>query len=95
MYTRRKTQSLFPIDTLLSNRTSLLSIVPELESPSTLLAVPGFEDKKRPVSEITEILDENSSSHEDEDDLSEFEEDSEGWSFESVRCLRPSSLILT
>lgn len=87
MFSRGKTQGLFPIDTQLSNRSSLLSIVPELESPSTFLEVPGLHllDKKRPVSEVTEIFDEDGE-HSD-GDLSEFEEDSEGWNFESVRII--------
>lgn len=76
MFTRGKMQSLFTIDTSLANRVSLLSIVQEVDTPTN----PDKEMKHpmaRPVSEITEIL--------DEDDMSDFEEYSdEALSFVSV-----------
>jgi hypothetical protein len=80
MYSRGKPQPIFSIDTQIANRMSQLSIVPELDTPATFLEVGGERQFEigRPVSEVTEILDEES------DDLSEFEEDSEGLSFESV-----------
>lgn len=80
MFSRGKPQPVFAIDTQMANRMSQLSIVPELDTPATFLETGGERrcEKGRPVSEVTEILDEES------DDLSEFEEDSEGLSFESV-----------
>jgi hypothetical protein len=86
MFSRGKTTPLFSIDTQLANRQSFLSVVPEVESPRTLLAVPEFR-KHRPISEVTEIYDEED--HSDEDDYSEFEEDSgDQSSWESVSyCL--------
>jgi hypothetical protein len=85
MFSRGKPQPIFSIDTEIANRRSQLSIVPELDTPATFLEVPGYKefDKARPISEITEIFDEYDEDY-DEDDLSEFEEDSEGLSFDSV-----------
>jgi len=90
-------RSVFSIDTKLADRRSQLSIVPEVETPktSTFLDVPGYRrhsEKARPISEITEICDDDidddsdhSSIEEDGlSEISEFEEDSEGLSFESV-----------
>lgn len=71
MFSRGKTTPLFSIDTQLANRQSLLSVVPEVETP-TLLALPESR-KHRPISEVTEIWDEDDQS--DGDDYSEFEED--------------------
>jgi hypothetical protein len=80
MFSRGKPQPVFSIDTQFANRRSQLSIVPELDTPATFLEAPGHHhsEKARPISEITEIFDEN------DEDLSEFEEDSEGLSFDSV-----------
>ncbi|TID27339.1 hypothetical protein E2P81_ATG00099 [Venturia nashicola] len=72
MFSRGKTTPLFSIDTQLANRQSLLSVVPEVETPTTLLAPPELR-KHRPISEVTEIWDEEDPS--DGDDYSEFEED--------------------
>lgn len=77
MFTRGKIQPLFSIDTALANRQSMLSVVPEVETPATFLDVPQrdiISDKPRPMSEITEIFDELENI---EDELSEFEEDSD------------------
>lgn len=79
MFTRSKMQPVFPLETTMSNRQSMLSVVPELESPATNQDVsqrqyiPG---RYRPIStsEITEILDELELL---EDDSSDFEEDSD------------------
>jgi ABC-type enterochelin transport system substrate-binding protein len=63
----------------------MLSVVPEVDTPATFLDPPKDEfitDKRRPMSEITEIFDEL---EDIEDELSEFEEDSEeALSFQSV-----------
>ena len=88
MFARGRIQPLFPIDTNVGNRQSMLSIVPEVESPATLVdAQPGHGlQKHRPMSEITDIFDELDML---EDDLSEFEEDSdEGFEFHSVGSAR-------
>ncbi|KIW01406.1 uncharacterized protein PV09_07170 [Verruconis gallopava] len=77
MFTRGKMQPLFSIDSAFSHRQSMLSVVHEVDTPSTLLEVPAKENgsaKARPLSEFTEIFDELD---EIEDELSEFEEDSE------------------
>jgi len=80
MFSRGKLQPLFPIDTTMGNRQSMLSVVPEVESPATLLDIEL--QKQRPMSEITEIFDELELL---EDDLSEFEEDSdEAFDFQFV-----------
>lgn len=86
MFTRSKMEPLFSLDTALAHRNSMLSVVPEVDSPATLLEVPRESysmDKMRPMSEITEIFDELDDI---EDELSEFEEDSaeEVFSFQSV-----------
>jgi hypothetical protein len=85
MFTRGKMQPLFSLDTTLSNRQSMLSVVPEVESPAHYLEISHrdlISDKPRPMSEITEILDELDLI---EDDMSEFEEDSdEAFEFQSV-----------
>lgn len=85
MFTRGRIPSLFSIDTSIANRQSMLSVVPEVETPAVFLEVQhrqNVEDKPRPMSEITEIFDELEIM---EDDLSEFEEDSdEAFEFQSV-----------
>lgn len=74
---------MFSIDTQAANRQSYLSVVPEVESPA-LLALPESR-KHRPISEVTEIWDEED--HSDDDNYSEFEEDSgDQSSWESVSC---------
>jgi hypothetical protein len=84
MFSRGQTKPLFSIDIQLANRQSLLSVVPEVETP-TLLALPESR-KHRPISEVTEIYDEED--HSDGDDYSEFEEDlGDHSSWESVSCL--------
>jgi hypothetical protein len=86
MFLRSGMQPLFPIDTALTNRQSLLSVVPEVESPATILDArrASILDKTRPMSEITEIYDELGDV---EDDASDFEEDSdEAFDFDFV-CL--------
>lgn len=86
MFARGRIQPLFPIDTAIGSRQSMLSVVPEVESPATLLDTQSTH-KRRPMSEITEIFDELDLY---EDDLSEFEEDSdeafsdEAFDFQSV-----------
>jgi hypothetical protein len=85
MFSRGKTTPLFSVDTQAANRQSYLSVVPEVESP-TLLALPESR-KHRPISEVTEIWDEED--HSDDDNYSEFEEDSgDQSSWESVSCCR-------
>jgi hypothetical protein len=95
MFQRSRPTSIVPIDADLARR---LSVVQEIPSP-THLAVPRAisrqPTKTRPLSEVTEIFDDDESeaSYEDdhledveeldnEDDESEFEEDSEGSSGE-------------
>lgn len=85
MFLRSGMQPLFPIDTALINRQSLLSVVPEVESPATILDArrAPVTDNTRPMSEITEIYDELGDI---EDDVSDFEEDSdETFDFDFVR----------
>ncbi|KAF2429824.1 hypothetical protein EJ08DRAFT_634589 [Tothia fuscella] len=83
MFSRGKPQPIFTIDTQLANRISQLSIVPELDTPSTLLELPEEQrfEKARPISEVTEIYGEDDDG--DDENLSEFEEDSEGNSYDS------------
>jgi hypothetical protein len=75
MFSRGKPAALFSIDTQLANRQSLLSVVPEVDTPTTYLGFPERR-KQRPISEVTEIYEEEE--YIGMDDLSEFEEDSEG-----------------
>jgi hypothetical protein len=94
MFTRGKMQSLFSIDTSISNRQSMLSVVPEVDSPAHLAETRHNDivlERARPMSEITEILDELDFI---EDDMSEFEEDSdEAFEFQSVCWVPPSSIV--
>jgi hypothetical protein len=91
MFTRGKIESLFSIDTALANRTSMLSIVPEVDTPATFLEVHQrsvIADTARPLSEITEIFDEI---EDIEDELSEFEEDSDE-AFDEFQSVRSEQL---
>ena len=98
MFSRGKIQPLFSIDTALANRRSQLSVVPEVDTPATFLEISGRSGKPRPVSDVTEIFEEDDYDYDDEeddqDDLSEFEEDSESLSFESVSCCDVAGAVL-
>ena len=88
MFQRPKTHFFPAIQTDLANdwQRKHLSAVPEVDTPATgrtFLTMPRPE-KQRPVSEVTEIIET------DDDDESEFEEDTEAIiSFQSV-CHAPS-----
>jgi hypothetical protein len=83
MFERGRASSLFPIQTDLANR-KYLSIVPEVDTPASVLITPRHipqTGKVRPISEVTEIYET------DDDDVSQFEEDLEDVPFASVSAM--------